>query len=148
MRRALLVGEEVPKQNASGNSLLGPQQPAKYDFEQMRKSYWQSMETYKAELAQKQQAAADQTSPEMRAYPQQQDPRPGADDRKPGDETQVAFAPAAAVAAPVVIEGAAAASAAALAYWTDTWAGKGPSTLPTAAALLNQKVKKIHNPVH
>ncbi|MBF0168409.1 MAG: hypothetical protein HQL45_12340 [Alphaproteobacteria bacterium] len=117
MRRALLVGEEVPKQNASGNSLLGPQQPAKYDFEQMRKSYWQSMETYKAELAQKQQAAADQTSPEMRAYPQQQDPRPGADDRKPGDETQVAFAPAAAVAAPVVIEGAAAASAAALAYW-------------------------------
>ncbi|MBF0166544.1 MAG: alpha/beta fold hydrolase [Alphaproteobacteria bacterium] len=61
MRRALLVGEEVPKQNASGNSLLGPQQPAKYDIEQMRKSYWQSMETYKAELAQKQQETQPQT---------------------------------------------------------------------------------------
>ncbi|MBF0166541.1 MAG: hypothetical protein HQL45_02825 [Alphaproteobacteria bacterium] len=63
LRRALLIGEEVLKQNASGNSLLGLQQPAKYDFEQMRKSYWQSMETYKAELAQKQQALQKEKEP-------------------------------------------------------------------------------------
>ncbi|MBF0169374.1 MAG: hypothetical protein HQL45_17340, partial [Alphaproteobacteria bacterium] len=55
MRRALLVGEEVLKQNAYSRSLF---EKAPYDFEQMRKSYWQSMETYKAEFAQKQQAAA------------------------------------------------------------------------------------------
>ncbi|MBF0354978.1 MAG: hypothetical protein HQL43_07070, partial [Alphaproteobacteria bacterium] len=69
MRRALLVGEEVLKQNANSRSLL---EKAPYDFEQMRKSYWQSMETYKAEFAQKNQEALQKEKEPV----QKEEPRP------------------------------------------------------------------------
>jgi hypothetical protein len=53
----------------------------------------------------------------LRAYPQQPDPRPEASRERQEGETQVAAGPAAVLAAPYVIEGAAAASTAAAAYW-------------------------------
>lgn len=57
-RMARMVGE--PQDNAEAPGLLGPSKPSQYDFELMRKDYWQNVETYKTELAQKQQGALQQ----------------------------------------------------------------------------------------
>ncbi|CAA6604438.1 hypothetical protein MTBLM1_30031 [Rhodospirillaceae bacterium LM-1] len=70
-RMARMVGEPVDNSEAPG--LLGPSKPAQYDFEQMRKSYWQSVEAYKAESAQKQLLASQQEQTASDAPKQRQD---------------------------------------------------------------------------
>ncbi|MBF0270393.1 MAG: hypothetical protein HQL44_17570, partial [Alphaproteobacteria bacterium] len=103
---------DEPVENAG---LLGEAKSNRFSDPDFEKSYWRSAEAYKAEFEKRQREAMK--SADMRAYPQQQDPRPDGIGQKPSDETQVAAGPAAALAAPYVIEGAAAASTAAAAYW-------------------------------
>ncbi|MDK9720700.1 MAG: hypothetical protein OEL53_05900 [Rhodospirillales bacterium] len=119
IRQALMHGEVSPAQlvdPAKSPGLLGTAKPNRFADPDFEKSYWQSAEAYKAEFAQRQKAA-DLTSPDMRAYPQRETPLPGGQTAKPDTGSQVAAAPAAVLAAPYVIEGAAAASTAAAAYW-------------------------------